>query len=146
MACVPSDQAPLPCDIGIRLLTGRTAHGFHPTQGRAGHQDGPEHPVHWGHGQAGKGVWQSDGGCSREQQPAGGPLHAVLRDLLGLERTASQELLCAGGSVKRALVMGSCQLDAVAADALLKVHDSDLRQALLSRGVTLPQEAVTLPQ
>ncbi|MBL6797450.1 MAG: N-acetylmuramic acid 6-phosphate etherase, partial [Synechococcus sp. BS307-5m-G39] len=71
----------------------------------------------------------------------------ILRDLLGLDRDTSQVLLsAAGGSVKRALVMGSCHLDAVAADALLKNHGSDLRQALLSRGVTLPQEAVTLPQ
>ena len=71
----------------------------------------------------------------------------ILRDLLGLDRGASQALLgSAGGSVKRALVMGSCQLDAAAADALLKAHGSDLRQALLSRGVSLPQEAVTLPQ
>ena len=49
----------------------------------------------------------------------------ILRDLLGLDRDASQALLgSAGGSVKRALVMGSCQLDAAEADALLKAQRS----------------------
>lgn len=148
MACVPSDQAPLPCDIDIRLLTGPEL-----LTGSTRLKAGTATKMALNILSTGVMVRLGKVYGNRMVDVAASNSKLVdrsmriLRDLLGLERTASQVLLgSAGGSVKRALVMGSCQLDAPAADALLEAHGSDLRQALRSRGVSLPQEAVTLPQ
>ena len=148
MACVPSDQAPLPCDIDIRLLTGPEL-----LTGSTRLKAGTATKMALNILSTGVMVRLGKVYGNRMVDVAASNSKLVdrsmriLRDLLGLDRAASQALLgLAGGSVKRALVMGSCQLDAAEADALLKAHGSDLRQALLSRGVSLPQEAVTLPQ
>ena len=148
MACVPSNQAPLPCDIDIRLLTGPEL-----LTGSTRLKAGTATKMALNILSTGVMVRLGKVYGNRMVDVAASNSKLVdrsmriLRDLLGLDRGASQALLgSAGGSVKRALVMGSCQLDAAAADALLKAHGSDLRRALLSRGVSLPQEAVTLPQ
>ena len=66
----------------------------------------------------------------------------ILQDLLSLEREPALALLeQAGGSVKRALLMGSCSLQAAEADAVLETHGADLRAALNSQGLSLPVQA-----
>lgn len=148
MACVPSDQAPLPCDIDIRLLTGpelltgstRLKAGTATKMALNILSTGVMVKLGKVYGNRMVDVAASNSKLVDRSM-------RILGDLLGLDRGACQTLLAAaGGSVKRALVMGSCRVDAAAADALLETHGSDLRQALLSRGVTLPQEEVTLPQ
>ena len=148
MACVPSDQAPLPCEIDIRLLTGpELLTGS--TRLKAGTATKMALNI------LSTGVMVRLGkvygnrmvDVSASNSKLVDRSMRILRDLLGLEREASQALLeSAGGSVKRALVMGSCHLDTDEADALLEHHGSDLRQALRSRNVSLPQEVATLPQ
>ena len=71
----------------------------------------------------------------------------ILQDLLSLDREPALVLLeQAGGSVKRALLMGSCGLQTAEADAVLEAHGADLRAALNTYGLSLPNQASEGPQ
>ena len=148
MACVPTDQAPLPCSIDIRLLTGPEL-----LTGSTRLKAGTATKMALNILSTGVMVKLGKVYGNRMVDVAASNSKLVdrsiriLRDLLGLEREAALRLLeCAQGSVKRALCMGSCDLNAEEADALLTVHRADLRSALFSKGMTLPVQDSALPQ
>ena len=148
MACVPTDQAPLPCSIDIRLLTGPEL-----LTGSTRLKAGTATKMALNILSTGVMVKLGKVYGNRMVDVAASNSKLVdrsiriLRDLLGLEREAALSLLkCAQGSVKRALCMGSCNLNAEEADALLAVHRADLRSALCSQGMTLPVQDSALPQ
>lgn len=140
MACVPADQAPLPCSIDVRLLTGPEL-----LTGSTRLKAGTATKMALNILSTGVMVRLGKVYGNRMVDVAASNSKLVdrsiriLRDLLGLERDAALGLLeRAQGSVKRALLMGCCDLDANEADALLETHAADLRAALTSQGKTLP--------
>ena len=148
MACVPSEQAPLPCEIDIRLLTGPEL-----LTGSTRLKAGTATKMALNILSTGVMVRLGKVYGNRMVDVAASNSKLVdrsirmLRDLLGLERDLALLLLeRAQGSVKRALIMGSCDLEANEADALLEVHAADLRAALASQGQSLPLQGSTLPQ
>ncbi len=132
MACVPADQAPMPCDIDIRLLTG------------------PELLTGSTRLKAGTATKMALNILSTGVMVRLGKVHGnrmvdvavtnakledralrILRDLEGVERQQGRELLAAaGGSVKLALLMQASGLDAASAASHLAHHGPSLRQAL----------------
>jgi len=132
MACVPADQAPMPCDIDIRLLTG------------------PELVTGSTRLKAGTATKMALNILSTAVMVRLGKVHGnrmvdvavtnakledralrILRDLQGVERDQGRALLAAaGGSVKLALLMHASGLDAAAAARHLVEHGPSLRQAL----------------
>ena len=148
MACVPSEQAPLPCAIDIRLLTGPEL-----LTGSTRLKAGTATKMALNILSTGVMVRLGKVYGNRMVDVAASNSKLVdrsirmLRDLLGLERDLALLLLeRAQGSVKRALIMGSCDLEANEADALLEAHAADLRAALASQGQSLPLQGSTLPQ
>ena len=132
MACVPTEQAPLPCDIDIRLLTG------------------PELLTGSTRMKAGTATKLALNTLSTAVMVKLGKVYGnrmvdvaasnsklvdrslrILRDLAGVERERGLTLLeDAGGSVKLALLMAAAALSVDQADALLQQHDQQLRPAL----------------
>ena len=141
MACVPIDQAPLPCDIDIRLLTGpELLTGS--TRLKAGTATkmalniiSTAVMVRLGKVFGNRMVDVSASNSKLVDRSL-----RILRDLGGVERDDGLVLLDqAGGSVKLALLMASSGLTASEAMVLLQTHDGQLRQALASRGLKLAQ-------
>ncbi|MEB3351262.1 MAG: N-acetylmuramic acid 6-phosphate etherase [Cyanobacteriota bacterium] len=132
MACVPAEQAPMPCAIDIRLLTG------------------PELLTGSTRLKAGTATKMALNILSTAVMVRLGKVHGnrmvdvavtnskledralrILRDLAGLEREPAAQLLArAGGSVKLALLMALGHLDAPAAAAALAAHGPSLRATL----------------
>ena len=139
MACVPTEQAPLPCDIDIRLLTG------------------PELLTGSTRMKAGTATKLALNTLSTAVMVKLGKVYGnrmvdvaasnsklvdrslrILRDLAGVERERGLTLLeDAGGSVKLALLMAAADLSVDRACALLQQHDQQLRSALVSCGAQL---------
>ena len=141
MACVPSDQAPLPCDIDIRLLTGpELLTGS--TRLKAGTATkmalniiSTAVMVRLGKVFGNRMVDVSASNSKLVDRSL-----RILRDLGGVERDDGLVLLDqAGGSVKLALLMASSGLTSSEAMELLQTHDGQLRQALASQGFKLAQ-------
>ncbi|MCB4395006.1 N-acetylmuramic acid 6-phosphate etherase [Synechococcus sp. HB1133] len=141
MACVPTEQAHLPCDIDIRLLTG------------------PELLTGSTRMKAGTATKLALNTLSTAVMVKLGKVYGnrmvdvaasnsklvdrslrILRDLAGVERERGLTLLeDAGGSVKLALLMASAELSADQANALLQLHDQQLRTALAACGTQLAE-------
>ena len=140
MACVPSDQAPLPCAIDIRLLTGPEL-----LTGSTRLKAGTATKMALNILSTGVMVKLGKVYGNRMVDVAASNSKLVdrsiriLGDLLGLDRKLALLLLeRAQGSVKRALLMGSCGLETDEADVLLEAHSADLRAALNSQDQSLP--------
>ena len=141
MACVPTEQAPLPCDIDIRLLTG------------------PELLTGSTRMKAGTATKLALNTLSTAVMVKLGKVYGnrmvdvaasnsklvdrslrILRDLAGVERERGLTLLeDAGGSVKLALLMAAAALSVDQAEALLLQHDQQLRPALDACGAQLAE-------
>ena len=141
MACVPTEQAPLPCDIDIRLLTG------------------PELLTGSTRMKAGTATKLALNTLSTAVMVKLGKVYGnrmvdvaasnsklvdrslrILRDLAGVERKRGLTLLeDAGGSVKLALLMAAAALSVDQAEALLLKHDQQLRPALDACGAQLAE-------
>ena len=141
MACVPTEQAPLPCDIDIRLLTG------------------PELLTGSTRMKAGTATKLALNTLSTAVMVKLGKVYGnrmvdvaasnsklvdrslrILRDLAGVERERGLMLLeQAGGSVKLALLMAAAALSMDQAKALLQQHDQQLRAALAACGAQLAE-------
>ena len=141
MACVPTQQAPLPCDIDIRLLTG------------------PELLTGSTRMKAGTATKLALNTLSTAVMVKLGKVYGnrmvdvaasnsklvdrslrILRDLAGVERKRGLTLLeDAGGSVKLALLMATAALSVDQAKALLLLHDQQLRPALEACGAQLAE-------
>ncbi len=139
MACVPADQAAMPCDIDIRLLTG------------------PELLTGSTRLKAGTATKMALNILSTGVMVRLGKVHGnrmvdvavtnskledralrILRDLAGVPRWRGSELLAAtGGSVKLALLMAATGLDAGAAEVALERHGPGLREVLDALGAKL---------
>ncbi len=139
MACVPAEQAPMPCAIDIRLLTG------------------PELLAGSTRLKAGTATKMALNILSTGVMVRLGKVHGnrmvdvavtnikledralrILRDLAGVPRERGAELLrAAEGSVKLALLMAASGLDAQAARAELASHGPSLRCTLDACGATL---------
>ena len=141
MACVPKDQAPLPCDIDIRLLTG------------------PELLTGSTRLKAGTATKMALNILSTTVMVRLGKVYGnrmvdvaasnsklvdrslrILRDLIGVDREEGLALLgLSDGSVKLALLMKAGKLSKDQAEGVLERNDQQLRQALESCGATLAQ-------
>ena len=141
MACVPTEQAPLPCDIDIRLLTG------------------PELLTGSTRMKAGTATKLALNTLSTAVMVKLGKVYGnrmvdvaasnsklvdrslrILRDLAGVERERGLTLLEeAGGSVKLALLMAAAALSVDQAKALLQQHNQQLRPALVACGAQLAE-------
>lgn len=139
MACVPGDQAAMPCDIDIRLLTG------------------PELLTGSTRLKAGTATKMALNVISTAVMVRLGKVYGnrmvdvaatnsklvdrslrILRDLADVPRERGLELLqAAQGSVKLALMMEAADLDVEPARAVLEAHGQHLRTALESCGATL---------
>ena len=141
MACVPKDQAPLPCDIDIRLLTG------------------PELLTGSTRLKAGTATKMALNILSTTVMVRLGKVYGnrmvdvaasnsklvdrslrILRDLIGVEREEGLALLAlSDGSVKLALLMKAANLSKDQARSVLEQHDQQLRPSLETCGATLAQ-------
>ena len=139
MACVPAAQAPLPCDIDIRLLTG------------------PELLAGSTRLKAGTATKMALNILSTGVMVRLGKVHGnrmvdvavtnakledralrILRDLAGVERQRGAALLQRSkGSVKLALLMAATGMEAMQARGALLAHGPGLRSALAACGVEL---------
>ena len=139
MACVPSDQAPMPCNIDIRLLTG------------------PELLTGSTRLKAGTATKMALNVISTSVMVRLGKVYGnrmvdvaatnsklvdrslrILSDLAGTSRDQGLKLLDdAGGSVKLALLMAAAGLNQEDATGLLQNHRQNLRAALKACGATL---------
>ena len=139
MACVPTDQAPLPCDIDIRLLTG------------------PELLTGSTRLKAGTATKMALNILSTAVMVRLGKVYGnrmvdvaasnsklvdrslrILRDLAGVDREQGLRLLDqTDGSVKLALLMAASELGRREAQQLLIDHDQQLRAALATVGKSL---------
>jgi N-acetylmuramic acid 6-phosphate etherase len=132
IACVPTEQVPMPCDIDIRLLTGpELLTGS--TRLKAGTATkmalnilSTGVMVRLGKVYGNRMVDVSVSNSKLEDRAL-----RILEDLGGIERQRGRELLSAsGGSVKLALLMAQRALTADAARASLEAHGGQLREAL----------------
>jgi N-acetylmuramic acid 6-phosphate etherase len=139
MACVPAEQAPMPCAIDIRLLTG------------------PELLTGSTRLKAGTATKMALNILSTGVMVRLGKVHGnrmvdvavtnskledralrILADLAGLERSQAAQLLAAAeGSVKLALLMAASGLPAEEARRQLQQHGPELRTVLQACGVQL---------
>ena len=147
MACVPTDQAPLPSDIDIRLITGpELLTGS--TRLKAGTATkmalnilSTAVMVRLGKVYGNRMVDVSASNSKLVDRSL-----RILRDLAGVDRKRGLRLLDkAGGSVKLALLMAAADLNAKQAQAVLDEHALQLRPALASCGAAL-QCGVEAPQ
>ena len=141
MACVPSEQAPLPCDIDIRLLTGpELLTGS--TRLKAGTATkmalnilSTAVMVRLGKVYGNRMVDVSASNSKLVDRSL-----RILRDLASVERDEALTLLAsADGSVKTALLMAAADLSVDQANELLEMHQQQLRPALDACGVELSQ-------
>ena len=141
MACVPSEQAPLPCDIDIRLLTGpELLTGS--TRLKAGTATkmalniiSTAVMVRLGKVFGNRMVDVSASNSKLVDRSL-----RILRDLAAVERERGLVLLDeAEGSVKLALLIAVSELETGAARELLQKHSGQLREALASLGLNLAQ-------
>jgi len=132
IACVPADQVPMPCDIDIRLLTGpELLTGS--TRLKAGTATkmalnilSTGVMVRLGKVYGNRMVDVAVTNSKLEDRAL-----RILEDLGGIARPQGRQLLSAsGGSVKLALLMGRCQLDAETARQRLTANGGQLRAAL----------------
>ena len=141
MACVPTEQAPLPCDLDIRLLTGPEL-----LTGSTRLKAGTATKMALNILSTGVMVRLGKVYGNRMVDVAASNSKLVdrslriLRDLAGLDRETGLELLeQSGGSVKLALLMAATGLDRASATKRLKDHDQRLRAALDASGASLLQ-------
>ena len=141
MACVPSEQAPLPCDIDIRLLTGpELLTGS--TRLKAGTATkmalniiSTAVMVRLGKVFGNRMVDVSASNSKLVDRSL-----RILRDLAAVERERGLVLLDeAEGSVKLALLIAVSELETGAAREVLQKHSGQLREALASLGLSLTQ-------
>ena len=139
MACVPTEQAPLPCDIDIRLLTGPEL-----LTGSTRMKAGTATKLALNTLSTGVMVKLGKVFGNRMVDVAASNSKLVdrslriLRDLAGVERGQGLMLLeDAGGSVKLALLMAAADLSVDQASVLLQKHDQQLRSALAACGAQL---------
>jgi N-acetylmuramic acid 6-phosphate etherase len=139
LACVPSAQAPLPCAIDIRLVTGpELLTGS--TRLKAGTATkmalnilSTGVMVRLGKVFGNRMVDVSVSNAKLEDRAL-----RILADLAGVERPRGRALLAeSGGSVKCALLMATSGLDAAAATAALDRHGPSLRATLEALQLTL---------
>ncbi len=150
MACVPVEQAPMPCDIDIRLLTGpELLTGS--TRLKAGTATKMALNI------LSTGVMVRLGKVYGNRMVDVAVTNAkledralrILGDLSGVERNRAAQLLAeSGGSVKLALLMQASGLDAAAAAAALARHGPGLREALTALGYSFdsPSSSCQEPQ
>ena len=148
MACVPVEQAPLPCDLDIRLLTGpELLTGS--TRLKAGTATkmalnilSTGVMVRLGKVYGNRMVDVSASNSKLVDRSL-----RILQDLAGVERSKGLELLNdAEGSVKIALLMAAAGVSVNRAKTLLQQHDLQLRPALKSCGASLSQPLSAGPQ
>ena len=141
MACVPSEQAPLPCDIDIRLLTGAELLTGS-TRLKAGTATKMALNI------LSTGVMVRLGkvfgnrmvDVSASNSKLVDRSLRILQDLAGVDRSEGTRLLkAAEGSVKTALLMAAANLGVDQARRLLQSHDQQLRSALQACGARLSQ-------
>ena len=139
MACVPADQAPMPCSIDIRLLsgpellTGSTRLKAGTATKMALNILSTGVMVRLGKVFGNRMVDVSVSNSKLEDRA-----RRILRDLAAVEPQQAAELLAAsGGSVKQALLMAAAGCEASAAQVHLQACDGSLRQALARTGVQL---------
>ena len=139
MACVPSEQAPMPCDLDIRLITGPEL-----LTGSTRLKAGTATKMALNILSTGVMVKLGKVYGNRMVDVAASNSKLVdrslriLTDLVGVSREQGLSLLTAAkGSVKRALVMAAGSMDLEASDHLLDRYDGNLRNALASLGITL---------
>lgn len=139
MACVPAAQAPLPCDIDIRLLTGpEILTGS--TRLKAG--TATKMALNIISTSVMVGLGKVYGNRMVDVSASNSKLVdrslRILRDLAGLDRERGLAVLeQSGGSVKLALLMAAASLDRAEAQACLEQHRHQLRSALKSCGAQL---------
>ncbi len=140
MACVPREQAPMPCAIDIRLLTGpELLTGS--TRLKAGTATkmalnilSTGVMVRLGKVYGNRMVDVSVSNAKLEDRAL-----RILSDLAGVDRSSGRSLLAdSGGSVKCALLMAAGGLDASAAKAALNLHGPSLRATMEAMGLTWP--------
>jgi N-acetylmuramic acid 6-phosphate etherase len=141
MACVPVEQAPMPCAIDIRLLTGpELLTGS--TRLKAGTATKMALNI------LSTGVMVRLGKVFGNRMVDVAVTNSkledralrILRDLAGVERERGAELLAASsGSVKRALLMAAAGLSAEEAADALRASDGQVRPALERLGAQLDQ-------
>ena len=143
MACVPADQAPMPCHLDIRLITGPEL-----LTGSTRLKAGTATKMALNILSTGVMVKLGKVYGNRMVDVAASNSKLVdrslriLTDLVGLSREQGLPLLEeAKGSVKRALVMAAGSMDHPKAQALLANHNGNLRSALGSIGITLNSTA-----
>jgi N-acetylmuramic acid 6-phosphate etherase len=143
MACVPSAQAPMPCAIDIRLLTGpELLTGS--TRLKAGTATkmalnilSTGVMVRLGKAYGNRMVDVSVSNAKLEDRAL-----RILADLAGVERSRGRALLAqSGGSVKSALLMAASGWDAPAAAAALQRHGPSLRATLEALHLSLSPPA-----
>jgi N-acetylmuramic acid 6-phosphate etherase len=136
LACVPAAQAPMPCDIDIRLLTGpELLTGS--TRLKAGTATkmalnilSTGVMVRLGKVYGNRMVDVAVTNSKLEDRAL-----RILSDLAGVSREAGRQLLeQSGGSVRLALLMQLAELDAEAAREQLELHGPSLRSALAACG------------
>ena len=139
MACVPSEQAPMPCHLDIRLLTGPEL-----LTGSTRLKAGTATKMALNILSTGVMVKLGKVYGNRMVDVAASNSKLVdrslriLTDLVGLSREQGLPLLTeAKGSVKRALVMAAGSMDLQESETLLTNHNGNLRKALGSIGITL---------
>ncbi|MBT67703.1 MAG: N-acetylmuramic acid 6-phosphate etherase [Synechococcus sp. NP17] len=139
MACVPTEQAPMPCQIDIRLVTGPEL-----LTGSTRLKAGTATKMALNIISTGVMVRLGKVYGNRMVDVAASNSKLVdrslriLRDLVGLSREEGLPLLIeAKGSVKRALLMAAGSMNLQEADTLLTKHDGNLRLALQSLGLKL---------
>ncbi len=142
MACVPGSQAPMPCIIDIRLLTGpELLTGS--TRLKAGTATkmalnilSTGVMVRLGKVYGNRMVDVSVSNAKLEDRAL-----RILADLAGLERSRGRALLAeSGGSVKCALLMAASGMDAPTAARALHQHGPSLRTTLEALNLTLRPE------
>ena len=141
MACVPKEQAPLPCDLDIRLLTGPEL-----LTGSTRLKAGTATKMALNILSTGVMVRLGKVYGNRMVDVAASNSKLVdrslriLRDLAGLDRDKGLVLLeQTGGSVKLALMMAATGLDLPSATRRLQDHSHQLRAALEASGASLHQ-------
>jgi N-acetylmuramic acid 6-phosphate etherase len=136
MACVPAEQAAMPCDIDIRLLTGpelltgstRLKAGTATKMALNILSTGVMVKLGKVYGNRMVDVAVTNSKLEDRAQ-------RILCDLAGVSRPEAAQLLQdADGSVKRALLMAASGLSAAEARQLLETHGPSLRQALAAAG------------
>lgn len=143
MACVPSEQAPMPCDIDIRLLsgpellTGSTRLKAGTATKMALNMLSTGVMVRLGKVFSNRMVDVAVTNTKLEDRAL-----RILRDLADVARPDALQLLQrAGGSVKVALLMQLAAVDADAARAWLGSHGPGLRSALAAARAAQPSSA-----